>query len=227
MTAASLLAQPDWIPFLLAVLAIELTPGPNMGWLALLAATEGRRAGLAAVAGIALGLTLLATAAIAGLSALLAERPGAMAALRWAGAAWLLWLAWRAWRDAATLTPASVPLPTPPLAHFRDGLVVNLLNPKAALFYVVVLPEFLPGEPTLAGLALLTGIELVLATLVHGAIVLLAGRARRWLARPDRAGRVRRVFALLLAGLAVWTVAPRDLPGRIAAAVGALPARPL
>ncbi len=208
MTSASLLAQPDWIPFLLAVLAIELTPGPNMGWLALLAATEGRRAGLAAVAGIAAGLTLLAVAAIAGLSALLAEQPGAMAGLRWAGAGWLAWLAWRAWSSADDVATGRAP-PLPALTHFRNGLLVNLLNPKAALFFIVVMPEFLPRAPGIGSLMLLAAIELAVATLVHLAIVMLAGRAHRWLAHPDRTRRARRVFAVLLAGLALWTVAPR------------------
>ena len=85
-------------PFLLAVLLMELTPGPNMGWLALVALGRGRRAGLAAVAGVTLGLAAWMLAAAAGLAQWLARAPGASTAVAWAGAAFMLYLAWEAWR---------------------------------------------------------------------------------------------------------------------------------
>ncbi|MGL5010530.1 MAG: LysE family translocator, partial [Paracoccaceae bacterium] len=79
--------------FTVAAVAIELTPGPNMVWLAIVAATDGRRAGYAAVAGVALGLAVIGVAAAYGLAALVAGSPVAYQVLRWAGVAYLLWLA--------------------------------------------------------------------------------------------------------------------------------------
>ncbi len=84
---------PTLAAFAVTSLIIELTPGPNMAYLALIAATEGRRPGYAAVAGVALGLGALGLAAAVGLSALIAEAPVVYQAIRWAGVAYLLWLA--------------------------------------------------------------------------------------------------------------------------------------
>ena len=90
----------DLLGFALAVLLIELTPGPNMAWLAGLAATEGRRNGLAAVAGVAIGLLGNGALAALGLAALLQAAPWLWATLRLAGAAMMLGLAIVTWRDA-------------------------------------------------------------------------------------------------------------------------------
>jgi threonine/homoserine/homoserine lactone efflux protein len=86
--------------FALTSVLIELTPGPNMAWLAVLAATEGRRQGYAAVAGVALGLGLVGAIAALGLAAVLQTSPLAYQTLRWAGVAYLLWMAYEAWRGA-------------------------------------------------------------------------------------------------------------------------------
>jgi threonine/homoserine/homoserine lactone efflux protein len=90
----------DLLGFALAVLLIELTPGPNMAWLAGLAATEGWRRGLAAVSGIALGLLANGILAALGLAALLQNAPQLWTGLRLAGAAMMAWLAVEAWRGA-------------------------------------------------------------------------------------------------------------------------------
>ena len=94
------------ISFAFAAVLVELTPGPNMAWLALLAATEGRARGFAAVAGVALGLGLMGAAAALGLAALVQTQPQVYQALRWAGMLYLLWLALEAWR-AASSTPCT------------------------------------------------------------------------------------------------------------------------
>ena len=85
------------LPFLITTMLIELTPGPNMAWLALTSATQGKRSGFAAVAGIATGLAILALASAMGLAALAARSPVAFSLLRYAGVAYLLWLAWQTW----------------------------------------------------------------------------------------------------------------------------------
>jgi threonine/homoserine/homoserine lactone efflux protein len=188
--------------FAVASLLIELTPGPNMVWLAIVATTDGRRTGYAAVAGVALGLAVIGGTAAFGLAAVIAASPDAYQALRWAGVAYLLWLAWDAWRAADG--PPDVATAMSHATAFRRGLVTNILNPKAFVFYVTVLPGFLPGGGGLADTMMLTAIYVAMATAVHTLIVTGAGTARDWLQTEGRAMRVRRGLALALVGVAVW-----------------------
>ncbi|MEZ5799562.1 MAG: LysE family translocator [Nitratireductor sp.] len=120
-----------------------MTPGPNMTYLAIVAAGEGRRYGFMSVAGVALGLGLIGIAAALGITAVLQNSVLAWEILRWAGVLYLLWLAWEGWRgDNETVVGNHGQ--NRGWLHFRRGLVTNLLNPKAAIFYVAVLPAFLP-----------------------------------------------------------------------------------
>jgi threonine/homoserine/homoserine lactone efflux protein len=189
--------------FALTAFLIELTPGPNMAYLALVAATEGRARGYAAVAGVALGLGVMGILAAMGVAALIAASPLAYQMLRWAGVTYLVWLAWQGWRGAERsegTTAAGSPLSV----WFRHGLVTNLLNPKAAVVYVAVLPGFLqPGDGFGPGL-LLSAIYVAIATAVHAMIVTLAGAAHAMLADAARERRVRRGLSLVLAGVAGW-----------------------
>ena len=139
------------LAFAATCMAIEITPGPNMTYLAMVAATEGRRAGFALVVGITLGLALVGLAAALGLAALIATVPLLYDVLRWAGIAYLFWLAWDAWQggDAGGNSKAAAGSPYSEL--FRRGLITNLLNPKAAVFYVAILPRFVElGRPVVA-----------------------------------------------------------------------------
>lgn len=193
-------------PFLVAVALIELTPGPNMGWLALVGATRGRAAGLAAVLGTAVGLGAWMLAAVAGLSALLAEWPVAYQAVRWAGVAFLFWLAWEALTGRGAGPEATGDLDGGRRALFLRGLTANLLNPKAAAFYMALLPAFIrpeAGSAAAQGL-ILGGVQIAVATAVHAAIVLGADHAgQRLLARLD--GRtVRIAMAAGIALIALW-----------------------
>lgn len=191
--------------FLIVVLLVELTPGPNMGWLALLSASEGRRAGFAATAGIGLGLTIVAAASALGLAQLAHGSPLIFNLLHYAGAAFLLWLAWEAWIDGREVSPAAIHHNGTPAKHFRRGLVINLLNPKAAVFFVAVLPVYIAGDRSIAmQTAQLTIAYLGIATLIHIVIVLLAGRAHGWLSTGPYARLVRRGFAIMLAAIALW-----------------------
>jgi threonine/homoserine/homoserine lactone efflux protein len=190
--------------FALTALLVELTPGPNMTWLALLAASRGRAAALAAVAGITVGLAFAGVAAAFGLSLLIAETPWLFQFLRWAGALYLLWLAWDAWRDSrdgGALAEDNDGL----RKYAMMGLLSNLLNPKAFLFYLAMAPAFLdPARPVLPQSLLLVAIYCAVATVVHATIALLAGTWHRWTSEPARAALLRRVFAGLLAATAVW-----------------------
>lgn len=190
------------IEFTLTALLIELTPGPNMAYLAALSLAEGRRVGLAAVAGVALGLAIVGALAAFGLAALLEATPLAYQALRYGGALFLLYLAWEGWNG----TDGDVMQPMGRRAAFGRALLTNLLNPKAALFYVAVLPLFLPregGSMVLPSLVL-AAIYVAVATLVHAAIVLFADALRPYLVSGRREKLVRRVLSASLALVALW-----------------------
>ncbi len=190
------------LEFALASLLIELTPGPNMAYLATLALGEGRRTGLAAVAGVMLGLTGIGLASMFGLATLIQNVPVAYDVLRYAGAAFLLFLAWEAWRGAGEEEASAIGAQ----AAFVRALITNLLNPKAAAFFVLVLPLFLaPAEGGLAGQTLALGLVYVMvATLVHAVIVLFAAALRPYLVEGPRERLVRRLLAVSIALVALW-----------------------
>jgi threonine/homoserine/homoserine lactone efflux protein len=190
--------------FLLVSVLIELTPGPNMVWLAIVAATEGRRSGFFAVAGVALGLAIVGTAAALGLAALIAASPVLFDSLRWAGALYLLWMAWDGWRGADS-DPAVAMQEYGLARSFRRGLVTNLLNPKAAVFFVAVLPGFTTTNGAILGETILLSVVYVtVATVIHAAIVAMAGLASRLLDDPEQSRLIRRGLSLCLALVALW-----------------------
>ncbi|MCF3642255.1 LysE family translocator [Rhizobium sp. TRM95111] len=173
-----------------------------MAYLAVVAAGEGRKPGLATVAGVALGLALLGLAAAVGLAELISQSRPVYEVLRWAGVLFLLYLAFDAWRDAAL---DDAPRDRSSLSYFRRGLVTNLLNPKAALFFITVLPAFVdPAGPLLTQNVALVAVYVAVATAVHAAIVVLAAAFEPILTDPERERRVRRVLSLLLAAVALW-----------------------
>lgn len=177
-----------------------------MAYLAALSLSNGMRVGLAAVAGIALGLSVYGIAAAFGLAALIDNSPLLYEALRWAGVVYLLWLAWDGWRsETASGTAAAAGAVSPAIA-FRRGLVTNLLNPKAAIFYIAILPDFVRVDldAVRAQTLALSAIYVCVATAVHLVIVLLAGTLQHRIDTPDKRRIVRRTLALLLVGIAAW-----------------------
>ncbi|MEV4679165.1 LysE family translocator, partial [Actinomadura sp. NPDC049382] len=124
-------------------LGLVLTPGPNMIYLVSRTVTQGRRAGLVSLGGVAAGFVLYVAAATAGLTAVFTLVPALYTAIKIGGAAYLLWLAWQAVRPGGTAVFAPRELPAdPPRRLFTMGLVTNLLNPKIAILYVSLLPQF-------------------------------------------------------------------------------------
>lgn len=183
---------------------IEITPGPNMVYLAVVAATDGRKPGFAAVAGVALGLAIVGGIAALGLATVINASPLLYQSLRWAGVAYLLWLAWDGWRDAAAGTDLAA-LGSSLGQYFRRGLITNLLNPKAAVFYIAVLPGFIsPAGQVLAQTLILSAVYVAVATGIHAAIVAAAGTAQSLLGDARRSRMVRRGLAVALAAVAVW-----------------------
>lgn len=194
------------LAFVLTCLVIEITPGPNMAYLAALSLSQGVRAGIAAVAGIAIGLSVYGVAASLGLSAIIDNSAFLYETLRWGGVAYLLWLAWEAWAAEREISPETVDGGINAWTAFRRGLITNLLNPKAAVFYVAVLPDFIQiGKGAVAAQTLmLSAVYVGIATAIHLVIVLLASRLQRVIATPEQRRTVRRVLAVLLAAIAVW-----------------------
>jgi threonine/homoserine/homoserine lactone efflux protein len=200
MAEFAALIPPSVWAFALAALLIELTPGPNMTYLAIVSVSNGWRAGFATVAGVALGLAAIGLIAALGVAAVIQSSQTLYEILRWAGVFYLLWLAYEGWRGEMAQEEA----PTG-ASYFLRGLVTNLLNPKAAVFYVAVLPEFVDKAlPVMAQTLILSAVYVAIATLIHCAIVLMAGTLQPLLTNPAREQLARRTLSLLLALVALW-----------------------
>ena len=190
--------------FVLAVLLMELTPGPNMAYLAALSLAQGRAAALYGVLGVAAGLAVHAALAALGVGAAVAASPWFYQVLRWAGVAFMLFLAWEGWRGADAAEAAPAPGLTAGRLVLR-GFVTNVLNPKSIMFFVAVVPGFIaPGAPVTPQLAMLGSVYVGIATAVHLAIILGAAALRPWLMAGHRIRLVRRGLSLLLVLAALW-----------------------
>lgn len=191
----------------LVALGLVLTPGPNMIYLASRSITQGRRAGLVSLLGVAVGFLAYLAAATAGLAAIFTAVPAAYAALKIAGALYLLYLAWQALRPGGTPVFAPRPLPPDPARRlFAMGLVTNLLNPKIAVLYVALLPQFIdPARGSIGTQSLVLGaIQIAVALTVNGLIVLSAAALSRVLGRrPGWLRAQRYLMGGVLTGLAV------------------------
>jgi threonine/homoserine/homoserine lactone efflux protein len=194
------------LAFALTALVIEITPGPNMTYLAALSLSSGMRTGFAAVSGIALGLMTYGVIAAFGLAAAIDHSPLLYGLLRWGGVAYLLWLAWEAWSGKEITPDAAADGEARPWPAFRRGLITNLLNPKAAVFYVAVLPEFVRAEAgsVVRQTLVLSIVYVAIATLIHATIVALAGSLQSTIDVANNRMTVRRVFALALVAIALW-----------------------
>ncbi|KQZ14005.1 lysine transporter LysE [Mesorhizobium sp. Root554] len=198
----SQILPPLTTPFLITALLVELTPGPNMTYLALVSASNGRRAGLATVAGIAIGLATIGLIAALGVAEIIQASAIVYEMLRWSGVIFLLYLAWEGWISGTDVVASA---PTEHGRYFTRGLITNLLNPKAGVFYISVLPTFI--DPTVSATRqamILTAVYVTVATLIHLVIVLLAGSLEPVLNDPGRERLARRFFSLLLAAVALW-----------------------
>lgn len=187
--------------FVITSLLIELTPGPNMGYLAVVAIGQGKKAGYAAVAGVALGLLTIGLAAAYGLATFLQSNDLLYQSLRYGGVLFLLYLAWEGWQDSDD----DVDGVNGVQAQFLRGLLNNLLNPKSALFYVAVLPSFVDKAGPLLGQTItLTLVYVAVATAIHLAVVTLASAFRLFMSDPTRERIIRRGLSLMLAVFAIW-----------------------
>jgi threonine/homoserine/homoserine lactone efflux protein len=174
--------------FVAATAALVAIPGPSVLFIVARSLEHGRVAGLISMAGIEVGALLHVALATAGVSALVAGSPVVLDAVKFAGAAYLLAMGVRALRRRGEPLPAAS---VPRRALFRQGLVVDALNPKTALFFLAFLPQFV--DPARGSAALQTAVLgmcfVVLATLSDGLYALAAGTLSERLRRSRRARR--------------------------------------
>lgn len=202
--------------FTLACLLLVLTPGPNMIYCVSRSITQGARAGLLSLVGVVLGIVVHLTAAIAGLSALLAAMPMAFEMLRIAGASYLLWLAWQAVKPGGTAPFEVRDLPHDgPRKLFAMGFLTCALNPKVAMFYLSLFPQFLHperGHLLLQSLSL-GAIQVTTSAAVNALLVLFAAQVAGFLNRSPAWLRAQRyVMGSVLALLALKILTDRKTP---------------
>lgn len=202
-----MIATSSFLVFVGAALLMALTPGPNMVYLISRSLCQGRAAGVMSWLGVVLGFTVHMCCAAVGLTALFMAVPLGYELLKFGGALYLLWLAWAALRPGARSPFEARDLPAEsPRKLFTMGLLTSILNPKVAIFYLSVLPQFVsPDGGAVLGQSLLLGATQVcigatvnlLVTLSAAGIAGWFGRHRFWLAAQ------RWLMGLVLGALAV------------------------
>ena len=186
-------AWPVFLGFAVAGLALNIVPGADMTFVIASAARGGRRDGVVAALGIGAGTLFHILAATLGLSAILASSQTAFNLIKWAGAAYLLWIAVSLVRGKQA--PAAAARPSG--RTFRTAMLINILNPKVALFFLAFLPQFVDPAAAMPSLQILclglwfdlvgTLVNIVIALAAAGAAARLGGvawigKAARWLA---------------------------------------------
>lgn len=197
-------------------LGMVLTPGPNMIYLVSRSITQGRRAGVISLVGVALGFLVYLLTTNLGLTVVFVSVPQLFVAVKLAGAAYLGYLAWTALKPGGVSVFAPQDIPhDPPRRLLTMGLMTNLLNPKIAIMYLSLIPQFVDPD---AGSILIQGfllgcVQIVVALTVNLCIVLAAGTVSVFLARRPSWLKVQRyvmggVLGILAISLAVDTSTP-------------------
>jgi threonine/homoserine/homoserine lactone efflux protein len=199
------------LAFALIALGLVLTPGPNMIYLISRSICQGRAAGLVSLAGVGLGFIAYMLCAAFGITALVFAVPYAYDALRIGGAVYLLYLAWQALRPGGR-SPFQLRelAPDSPRRLFAMGLLTNLLNPKAAMLYLSLLPQFVvPGRGSVLAQSVALGFtQIAISLTVNALIVLAAGSIAAFLGgRPLWQALQRWLMGTVLATLAVRMLA--------------------
>ncbi|MEX3931534.1 LysE family translocator [Paraburkholderia phymatum] len=195
------------LAFAVVALGMALTPGPNMIYLVSRSISQGRTAGLISLGGVALGFVVYMFCAAFGITALLLAVPFAYDALRFGGALYLLYLAWQTVKPGGRSPFQVRELPADsPRKLFTMGFVTNLLNPKIAVLYLSLLPQFIdPQQGSVLGQSLIFGaIQIVLSISVNSTVAITAGSIAGFLARKPTWLVIQRwLMGTVLAGLAM------------------------
>ena len=182
-----------FLAFLPVALALVLTPGADMMFCFAQGMKGGGRAATAGSAGVSLGVMVHVLLAGLGLGALVAAFPWVFGAIRWIGAGYLLWLAWKTLRTPLFVAEAP---PARTAREFRDGLIVNLSNPKVILFMLALLPQFVDPARALLPQFLAYGAVIAAgAFVVNAAVGTFSGGLGQRLLRNPRAERGLRVVS--------------------------------
>lgn len=200
-----ILSTPAAIGVAVVALGMVLTPGPNMIYLSSRSISQGRRAGLISLAGVSVGFGCYLVAATAGLTAILIAVPIAFTIIKLLGAAYLAYLAWQVLRGGVSTFETSGLPPDRASRLFAMGLVTNLLNPKIALMYMALVPQFIdPARgPVWAQTLMLGGIQIAVALTINFLIVLGSASLAGFLAaRPSWLRAQRWVTGTILGGFA-------------------------
>ena len=194
--------------YAVACVLLVLTPGPNLMYLISRTLCQGRTAGIVSLAGTTTGLLFYALAAAFGLTAVFVAVPLLFDIVRWAGAAYLLWLAWDAVRPRGSgglFARRDLP-PIAPRVLYRTGILTSILNPKVALFYLALFPQFVDparGSVLLQSLVL-AAVQIAIAFAGDLLFVLAAASVARWLAeRPAWVTAQRWVLGGVFGAIAV------------------------
>ncbi|HCJ31263.1 MAG TPA: LysE family translocator [Pseudomonas sp.] len=197
-----------WLVFFSAALALNLSPGPDLLFVLSRTLSGGRRVGVASACGVCSGALVHVAAAAMGISAILATSALAFAVVKYVGAAYLLYLGIQALRSAGAGT--QLDLETAPRTTawqaYRQGILVDIFNPKAAIFFMAFLPQFVrPDQGAVALQLLILGVLVVLvAIVVECALVQLAARASSALRGNRRLSQwLDRVLGSVLIGLGI------------------------
>ncbi|MCW2270049.1 Homoserine/homoserine lactone efflux protein [compost metagenome] len=200
----------EWLLFTGAALLMVLTPGPNMIYLISRSICQGRMAGITSLVGVVAGFLVHMTAAAVGLTALFMAVPLGYDLLKWAGAAYLLWMAWQAVKPGARSPFEARELsPDSPAKLVMMGFLTSVLNPKVAMFYLSILPQFIsPEHGSLLAQSLTLGLtQITVSFSVNLLIALFAAGLSAWFVRYPLWLMVQRyVMGFVLAGLALRLV---------------------
>lgn len=192
-----------FLAFCLAVSILLVMPGPVVMLVVANSLSHGTRSGLATVVAASIGNLVLVVAVAVGLVAFFALLSEIFQVVRWAGALYLIWLGIKAWRAhggrAMTVAPAAQ---RSSRADFLQGFLISITNPKAIVFYIAFLPQFIdPHLPAGPQLLAMIATMFVLGLLSDGVYALVAGRARGWFTDPGRRRLQGRVTGTLLIGV--------------------------
>lgn len=212
-----MLSASDLLLFAGAAFLMVLTPGPNMIYLISRSIAQGRKAGVVSLLGVVAGFLVHMLAAALGLTALFLAVPLGYEILKWAGAAYLLWLAWQAVKPGARSPFEAKALPVDASSKlFAMGFLTNALNPKIAVFYVAVFPQFVsPQGSIFLQSIVLGGVQIAISFAINLLIVVFASHLAVWFARnPFWLSAQRYLMGMVLAGLAIRLAVEERSPSR-------------
>lgn len=199
--------------FLAAALLVAVTPGPGIFYVAARTLAGGRDEGLASSIGLGLGGLVHVVAGAVGVSTLVMASAEAFTMLKIVGAAYLVWLGLKAWREADTFLPAAV-RETGSRQAFREGVIVEALNPKTAAFFLAFIPQFVdPSQPVAAQFVVLGLISVALNTTADIVVTCWAAIARaEFENRPSLIRRLRQASGAVMCALGASLLFARRSP---------------